>query len=215
MMEKQAGIYGWVNLVNGKVYVGSTDNLARRKYHHIAKLKVGKHPNTHLQSAWNGYGVNNFEFIVLEVVDDPIWLRAREHAWILRLQAADREFGYNSSTDAWAATTSEETKAKLRQAWVARKVRGDYYKFSASDTKKGTTAAGNKNRARWADPEERKKIQTSMKTGWTEEARQNRAELSRKQLLERYSDPEERRKHSLTISKWWKARKAATTEVSN
>jgi hypothetical protein len=43
-----------------------------------------------------------------------------------------------------------------------------------------------------------------MKKGWTEEARQNRAELSRKQQLERYSDPEERRKHSLRVSEWWK-----------
>lgn len=212
IMEKQAGVYAWVNLVNGKVYVGSTDNLTRRKYHHLAKLKVGKHPNSHLQSAWGSYGVGNFEFTVLEVIDDLIWLRAREHAWIIRLKAADRKFGYNSATDAWTPATSEETKAKMRQAWVDRKARGDFYKFSAADTKKGTTAAGKKNKTRWEDPLERQKIQTSMKNGWTEEARQSRANLSRKQQLERYSDPKERRKHSLRISKWWKARKA-TTEV--
>jgi group I intron endonuclease len=177
------GIYMWFNLVNGKVYVGSSSNVPRRKSHHISKLKVGKHHNAHLQAAWNKYGQANFDFIVIEVVEDLLWLRAREHAWILRLQAANRKLGYNTSEDAWAVT-SNETKAKLRQAWIARKARGDYYKFTPADTQKGTTAAGKKNTTRWQDPQTRAEMQKAQSAGWTPEHRAIQAERFKQQKLD-------------------------------
>jgi group I intron endonuclease len=179
MMEKTAGVYAWVNLVNGKVYVGSAENLRRRKYHHVAKLKIGKHSNPHLQAAWDNYGVDNFDFIVLEAVTDLLWLRAREHAWILRLQAANREFGYNASTDAWAPISSEETKAKLRQAWVGRKARGDYYKFSKVDQEKSQAACKGRPWSRT----QRIKLGKSRKP-WTPERRVAQARRFQQQKLD-------------------------------
>lgn len=59
-------IYKILNKVNGKFYIGSTVNIKNRKYQHIHLLKKGKHQNNILQRAWNKYGEENFEFIILE-----------------------------------------------------------------------------------------------------------------------------------------------------
>lgn len=61
------GIYGIRNLINGKIYVGKTGmNFGDRWDSHRSLLNSGKHDNQHLQRAWNKYGQENFEFIVLE-----------------------------------------------------------------------------------------------------------------------------------------------------
>ena len=61
------GIYGIRNLINGKIYIGKTGmNFGDRWDSHRSLLKNGKHDNPHLQNAWNKYGQNNFEFIVIE-----------------------------------------------------------------------------------------------------------------------------------------------------
>ena len=80
------GVYAWINTFNGKVYVGSSTDVARRKQTHLRVLKAGDPESKHLQRAWFKYGANAFEFEVLEIVSDPIWLRARETAWMQRLQ---------------------------------------------------------------------------------------------------------------------------------
>ncbi len=61
------GIYKIVNKANSKAYIGSTKQEFRFRWHdHKTRLRNNKHPNAHLQAAWNLYGENSFEFIVLE-----------------------------------------------------------------------------------------------------------------------------------------------------
>ena len=61
------GIYGIKNLINGKIYIGKTGmNFGDRWDSHRSLLNSGKHDNPHLQRAWDKYGQNNFEFIVIE-----------------------------------------------------------------------------------------------------------------------------------------------------
>lgn len=177
------GVYLWLNTVNGKVYVGSATDVARRKQHHTIKLKNGKHHNAHLQAAWLKHGAAAFQFELLEQVNDLIWLRAREQAWITRLKACDRTYGYNVTSDAWAPVCSPETIAKLKTAWIARKARGDYYRFTPEDTAKGTSAAGKKNKARWADPEIKAELQKAQSSGWKTEQRKAQANRLNQQIL--------------------------------
>jgi group I intron endonuclease len=60
------GIYAIVNRCNGKFYIGSSSNIDLRWIDHRCRLKHGKHPNRILQSAWDKYGADCFEFLVIE-----------------------------------------------------------------------------------------------------------------------------------------------------
>lgn len=62
----KSGIYSISNTINGKLYVGSTNNISVRWNKHRALLRHNKHQNTHLQSAWNKYGEESFEFSIIE-----------------------------------------------------------------------------------------------------------------------------------------------------
>lgn len=64
---KMSGIYEIVNLTNGKRYIGSAKSFARRWAVHRCNLRKGKHHSAYLQSAWNKYGEDCFEFRLLKV----------------------------------------------------------------------------------------------------------------------------------------------------
>ncbi|MDX1373312.1 MAG: GIY-YIG nuclease family protein, partial [Nitrososphaeraceae archaeon] len=59
-------IYLIINTINGKFYLGRTNNLQRRKKSHFNKLKNNKHYNSYLQKAYNKYGRKAFKFICYE-----------------------------------------------------------------------------------------------------------------------------------------------------
>jgi group I intron endonuclease len=61
-----SGIYEIVNTINGKRYVGSAKNFAKRWAAHRSKLRIGGHHCGHLQRAWSRYGEAAFSFVVLE-----------------------------------------------------------------------------------------------------------------------------------------------------
>jgi len=54
-----SGIYKILNTVNNKFYIGSAVNLNSRFRTHKANLINNKHPNKHLQAAFNKYGANS------------------------------------------------------------------------------------------------------------------------------------------------------------
>lgn len=62
---KNSGIYAIENRDNGKYYIGSSSNLKKRKRTHFRDLENNKHHSRYLQRAYNKYGPENFEFIVL------------------------------------------------------------------------------------------------------------------------------------------------------
>src|SRR5271166_1238189 len=65
MFTKQ-GVYKIINKINGKVYYGSASNSFKERWiDHQYKLNKQTHGNKHLQAAWNKYGANNFEFIIV------------------------------------------------------------------------------------------------------------------------------------------------------
>lgn len=64
--EEKGGIYKIEHLSTGRVYVGSSVDLARRRREHINRLTRGTHVNPKLQNAWKKYGADQFSFSVLE-----------------------------------------------------------------------------------------------------------------------------------------------------
>jgi group I intron endonuclease len=117
---KRSGIYGILNTVNGKWYIGQSANLEARQRHHLSRLGNGEHWNAHLQDAVNRYGIGCFYFCVLEecgwdVVDE------RERYWIAEYQSNDRALGYNKDAGGKLhKTVSAETRLKLSLAHKGR-----------------------------------------------------------------------------------------------
>ena len=81
-LEKK-GIYKITNLKNKKIYVGSTSESFKDRYtHHNWCLKNKKHKNKHLQSSYNKYGDNNFEFEIIEVIEDVNQILYKEQYYL-------------------------------------------------------------------------------------------------------------------------------------
>ena len=101
-------------MINGKIYIGSTINLAYRKYQHFTDLRRNKHFNSHLQFACNKYGIDNFEYFKIEQCSPDILLQ-REDFYIQHFKSMDRNLGYNLNT-AERPIMSEETKRKISKS---------------------------------------------------------------------------------------------------
>ena len=86
------GIYKIQNLINDKVYIGQSVDIEKRWSTHKAELKNNYHYNVHLQSAWNKYGEENFEFSIVEECDIG-QLNQREIYWIVKFNSYEN--GYN------------------------------------------------------------------------------------------------------------------------
>ena len=64
-----SGIYIIFNLINGHFYVGSTNNFQERFINHFNQLLNNKHINKYLQHAFNKYGEENFEFMIIRYIE--------------------------------------------------------------------------------------------------------------------------------------------------
>ncbi len=113
-------IYKIVNLVNGKVYIGSASYYNKRRGTHIGLLRQNKHKNPHLQSAWNKYKEKNFEFSIIEKVSKREDLLKREQYWLDKSKCYNRKYGYNIAKIAGSNLgnkISEEAKKKIGDYW--------------------------------------------------------------------------------------------------
>lgn len=107
-------IYSIEHKESGRRYIGSAINQKRRWNMHRWQLRSNRHCNPYLQNAWNKYGEESFEFVVLETVVDVSALCEREQYWI---NATELKFNICAvAGSALGRPTSESTKAKLREA---------------------------------------------------------------------------------------------------
>lgn len=95
MAKKICGIYRILNSTNGKSYIGSSVDIKMRWRQHICDLRKRRHHSISLQRAWDKYGEQSFEFIVIEEVDDISILFERETSYIAAENTADGLSGYN------------------------------------------------------------------------------------------------------------------------
>lgn len=155
---KEYGIYGIKNKLNNKIYVGKTmKSFGDRWDCHRACLRGNYHENPHLQNAWNKYGENNFEFLILKdctgfdleyvdncEIEEIAKYKQRGLAYnihdggsgglFLGKHLSDetkRKIGEKNRANMTGKKASVETKAKMRKSQLER-----YSKWSDEDRKK-------------------------------------------------------------------------------
>ena len=69
MTEIISGIYRIINTVTGDFYIGSSKNVKHRWASHKCPSSLNKHPNNPMYLDMKKYGVDKFEFEILEVVE--------------------------------------------------------------------------------------------------------------------------------------------------
>lgn len=119
-MNNNCGIYMIKNLVNNKVYIGQSINIKKRFREHKYNLKNNIHANHHLQNAWNKYGGENFEFIVLEYCTENL-INNKEEYYISVYKTIDSKYGYNKKEGGKNGRLSEETKNKMSISQMGKK----------------------------------------------------------------------------------------------
>lgn len=93
-MNCNCGIYVIVCLVNHKKYIGSSVNIERRWKSHLYNLRKNYHCNYYLQSDWNEYGEDNFQFDIVEICSEDCLIQ-RESFYVNNYKCLNRKFGYN------------------------------------------------------------------------------------------------------------------------
>lgn len=124
---KIIGIYIVFNRISKKVYIGSSIDVVSRLRKHKNQLKLGKHPNRHLQLSFNKHGLESFKFTVIfqcekDTTDNK--LRQLEQEFINKVKPNRL---YNICPVAGSTLGrrhSEETKQKIKQS-----IKGKEYKI--------------------------------------------------------------------------------------
>lgn len=125
-------IYKAINKVNNKVYIGKTNNFARRINQHMSAAKRTNN-NFHFYNALNGNPIDfSWEIIEecsVETVND------REKFWIQQYKSNEKEFGYNCTTGGDGGDTTSnhpykgEIYRKISESLVGRKRGTNIYKM--------------------------------------------------------------------------------------
>jgi len=136
-----SGVYQIKNAINGKLYIGSSNQVERRFYLHKWDLKRGKHHSITLQRSWDKYGEDAFLFSVL-VYCAPEVRQSYEQFYLDSLETIDPAKGYNICCDAIAAGKGRVwTEAQKQAKSIERKgkkVSAQTYQNLLNSRKHGT-----------------------------------------------------------------------------
>jgi group I intron endonuclease len=97
-IKNPSTIYAIRCIVNGKVYIGRTQNLEQRIRQHWLDLKRGFKGNMRdpsFQNDFDRYGEESFTVHILEEHVPPDAANDREAFWISEYRATNSAYGYN------------------------------------------------------------------------------------------------------------------------
>jgi group I intron endonuclease len=138
---KVSGVYCIRNLINGKIYIGSSVDIKKRWSFHKKTLDKNTHHNGRLQNAWNKYGADAFEFSILEVCFSFILIFREQH-----YMSTLKPF-YNIAPTAGSplgVKHTAETKAKVSAAIKSRMTTPEARSKAAARMKGNNFALGHK-----------------------------------------------------------------------
>lgn len=90
-----SGVYQIFCTETKRSYIGSSSNVQKRLKTHKQHLEKGCHNSRILQKEYDKYGLDKFEFIILEKDLDISLLTAYEKYWIYKTNAIVKYKGYN------------------------------------------------------------------------------------------------------------------------
>jgi group I intron endonuclease len=151
---QHTGVYRIVNHAERLCYVGSSRNLFKRRAEHFRLLRRGEHPNERLQTAFNAYGEDVFEWIEEASCTEEQDAREIELLVLKGELTFEEAPGYNIALDAFP---------------MMGRLHSDYTKQKISETKRAQAKALTPNEAkhlaqaqtdrRLKDPAHRAKIE--------------------------------------------------------
>ena len=120
------GIYQIKCLINNQIYIGQSINIKQRIGQHKCDLRHNRHSNQHLQNAVNKYGIDNFEFTILNTINKNDYtqeiLDNMEKEIISKYKSNIRYIGFNIESGGKSkGHISEETRQKLRDCNLGKK----------------------------------------------------------------------------------------------
>jgi group I intron endonuclease len=124
-MSGKGGIYAIVNAGSEEIttYIGSTVSFKIRWANHKASLRHNHHRNPYLQRAWNKYGEECFQFVVLEEINDLDELIPREQYWLdfYRERGEVYNMGKVAHSPYLGRKHTEETRQRIRDSLLGKK----------------------------------------------------------------------------------------------
>ena len=108
------GIYKITNKLNNKIYIGQSVNIEIRFKDHKSKQKRDREPDSHLYRAIEKYGLENFNFEILEECG-PLELNSKESFYISKFKSNDSNFGYNKTEGGDSHSIGENNGRALLQ----------------------------------------------------------------------------------------------------
>lgn len=106
------GIYRIVNKVNGKCYVGRSDNAFTRAHQHFTLLHSGKHPSKKMQEEYSKDGLPNFAMELLERCNLGN-IKEKEVFYIRKFKAIEEGYNVAEPLDFSASELTRERKETL------------------------------------------------------------------------------------------------------
>lgn len=138
MKIKSNEVYKITNKINGKIYIGITNQGSGARYrHHWYESRIGE--SSALHRAMAKYGEENFTLEIIDFADTYDELKEKEKFYIKQFDSKNRDKGYNlteGGDGTFGKMHSEETKEKIRQKAIGRKA-SEETKQKMSEMRKG------------------------------------------------------------------------------
>lgn len=192
-------IYRIQNTINGKVYIGYSENVKNRFAQHKRYGNDGKKRKSKLYAAMNKYGVENFTFdVIYQSLDMDHCKNCMETEFIIEYDSYYN--GYNMTLGG-EGFDSESNSAYSKKRWESQAYRDSFVKSREGifQTDEYRQKQGEKSKENWKDESYRQSVLDGIARYWNEHARE---EQSRK-LKETLSSPEQIKRLSDNAKKNW------------
>lgn len=117
-MDKIIGVYLIINKINNRKYVGSSSNIYKRWRTHInnSKSVTSKYYDYPLYTDFRKYGINNFEFVILETCSDKDKIDLERHYY----KSLSPEYNSRFPSDYEQTMDKDEHREACKKAWEER-----------------------------------------------------------------------------------------------